>query len=800
MTRFARSRTIPLWLVFCSLPSAIGAQVVQAGPGAISGRVLDSLTRRPVSLVTVTVVGTRLSASTDADGGFMIAGVPRGTYSLQARRIGWEALVRSGVQLDRDTTVDLELLIKPVAVRLSEITVTPGSFAFMETGSAIRQTMSREDIESVPQFGEDIFRAVNRLPGLTSGDYTASFSIRGGRQDETLIVLDGIEIYEPYHLKDFNEGAISIVDVEAIDGVELMTGGFPAKYGNKRSGVFSMTARDARGQDTKASIGLSFINARAMAQGTFARDRGSWFFSARRGYLDLIFGLVGINDLPSPVFYDVFSKVRYDLHPRHTLSFDVLHARDSYTLDGNASTGFNDSIKTREVATNRYGNSYAWVTLKSLLGDRLTVTSLASGGLVTTTRYGSEFNRASPDTIYAIANVRDFHVLGFKQDWLYELSRAMVVEFGYDLRRFDADYSITNRVWKDPDDPSPDTLAFYPQETRSSLARNGTLVAAYLSNRVQLAGPLTVELGLRYDRASYTDDSDFSPRVNTLLRLAEGSNLRLGWGHYRQTQAIADLAALDGLNRYFPSELSRQWTLGFEHLFHGGGAVRVEGYFKRGSSLRPVYRNWKGAIDVFPETDEDRILVYPEGTKSRGIEVYLSRDISRKIGLRGSYALAVVDEEVDRIDNLNDPTPLVFDRVHPSPQDQRHVLHLDITYRPNPKWSIVSSYAFHTGWPATLESTRPVTGPNGETAFPIKPDTILGSRLPSYQRLDVRMTKRAGNLRFFIEVVNLTNHENVFGYDYFLAPAPDGGTRLQRDPETWFTILPSLGVSWSKTF
>ena len=103
---------------------------------------------------------------------------------------------------------------------LKEITVTPGSFSFMDGAGPSAQIMTRRDIESVPQFGEDLFRAVNRLPGLSSGDISAHFSIRGGRHDETLILFDGLELYEPYHMKEFNEGALSIVDLQTIEGVE----------------------------------------------------------------------------------------------------------------------------------------------------------------------------------------------------------------------------------------------------------------------------------------------------------------------------------------------------------------------------------------------------------------------------------------------------------------------------------------------------------------------------------------------------------------------------------------------------
>jgi outer membrane receptor protein involved in Fe transport len=771
-----------------------------AGAAEIRGRVVDSVSGQPVVNAEVALRGTAWRAISDRGGWFTFREVAPGEYILDVRRIGYAPSEGTGVQVADSAVVELTITVRALPVQLSDITVTPGSFTFMQTGPAARLTMSREDIESVPQFGEDIFRAVRRLPGLSGGDYTAQFAIRGGRQDETLIVLDGLEIYEPYHLKDFNEGAISIVDVEAIEGVELLTGGFPAKYGDKRSGVFSMTSRDPRGQPTRVSLGVSFLNARALAQGTFAQDRGSWFFSARRGYFDLVLGLLGINDLPSPSYYDVFSKVRYDLTPRHALTVNLLHARDAYTVDAGATTGFNDSIPTREVAENRYGNSYGWLTLESRLTQRLSVTSLASAGRVTAGRDGTEFAPAGlPDSIYAITNTRNFSVFGLRQDWRFDLSSHMLIEFGFDARRLDADYAIVNRVWRNPDDPTPDTLTFYPQEIRSALTRSGSKFAAFLTDRLQIASPIVLEVGVRYDRVSYTGDRTLSPRVDALVRVAPRSTVRAGWGYYRQTQGISDLAALDGLGRYFPSELSRQWTVGFDHQLEGGGALRIEAYHKRGSALRPLYRNWRGAIDVFPETNEDRILVYPEASRSRGLEVYHTRSVGRKLLLTGSYAWSFVEEDVSRIDNVNNPTVLVFDRTHRAPQDQRHALNLDATLRLGERWSLYSSFAFHTGWPATLEHLESVTNPQGQPDVKVVPDQLYSSSLPSYYRLDARVTRRAGRLRFFAEILNLTNHRNVLGYDYFRGPAPGGGIKLERDPETWFTILPSLGVSWTKT-
>ncbi len=769
----------------------------------IVGEIVDATSRKPVTLAQVTLRGTALRAVTDLSGGFAIRSITPGRYTLEARRIGYEPLVRDGITTGAGEIVRLALTMTPAAFRLAEVTVTPGSFSLLEVGPVGRQTLSRAEIETAP-FGEDLFRALNRLPGLSSGDYGAHFSIRGGRHDETLILLDGLEIYEPFHLKDFNEGALSIIDIETIDGVELLTGGFSAHYGDKRSGVMSISSRTPKADGTHLSFGASFTNAHALIEGTFADRRGSWLVSGRRGFVDLLLGIINKKETTAPSYLDLFGTVRYGLHPKHALALNVLHANDSYRFGFNGTTGFNDTIRTREAADNGYGNSYAWLTLRSLFGRHLAVRSLASIGLVNASRKGDEHEIDRPVELYGVQGNRDFTLQGFKQDFTYQRSNRMVLDWGYDLRALHATFDWTNRVTQNPDDPTPDTTGYYPRITRRAKQADGTTIGAYVSDRLQVFEPLTLELGVRYDGATYTHDSDWSPRLHALVRLSDRNSLRAGWGHYRQRQGIADENAFDRLNRYFPSELSKQWTLGFEHRYADGGSLRAEAYHKTGSHLRPILRNWKGGINVFPESAEDRILVYPEATTSKGLELYHDRSLGSRVHLRGGYALAFVDERVSRIDHVNDPLKPAFDSTHPWPQDQRHAVNLDVSYRPSTNWSITSALTFHTGWPFTDEIAVPVRKRNGTMDLAVRPDSLYGGRLPSYQRMDVRVTRRKrtpnGEFRFFFEVINLTNHENVLGYDVFRVRDAAGGLRLQRDTEAWFTILPSLGVSWSKRF
>jgi hypothetical protein len=106
--------------------------------------------------------------------------------------------------------------------------------------------------------GEDIFRAVKRLPGVSSDDISTKLHIRGGHDREVMVRLDGLELYEPYHLQDWN-GALGIIDLNAVGGVRLAAGGFGVEHGDKQVGVLDMTSRSETGP-AKTTLGFSVSN------------------------------------------------------------------------------------------------------------------------------------------------------------------------------------------------------------------------------------------------------------------------------------------------------------------------------------------------------------------------------------------------------------------------------------------------------------------------------------------------------------------------------------------------------------
>ncbi|MBM3844637.1 MAG: hypothetical protein FJ397_15480, partial [Verrucomicrobia bacterium] len=101
------------------------------------------------------------------------------------------------------------------AVRLAEVVVTPSRFGVAEQAAGSAAAMTGRQLETLPQVGQDLYRSIARLPGLAADDISAQFWVRGAPQSEVRGRLDGLDLIEPFHLKDVG-GALSIVDPAVI--------------------------------------------------------------------------------------------------------------------------------------------------------------------------------------------------------------------------------------------------------------------------------------------------------------------------------------------------------------------------------------------------------------------------------------------------------------------------------------------------------------------------------------------------------------------------------------------------------
>ncbi len=261
----------------------------------VRGITRDAESGAPVEGVRVEVgVAARVVISREA-GRFDVRLPAPGSYTIRATRLGYQPVTVESLLTGRSDSTELVIVMTRASVSLAAVVVTPGTFGIMQTGVAASQSFARDQIEAAPQIGEDIYRAVNRLPGIATDDFTSDFRVRGGAGSELYSTLDGVELVRPFHLQDIG-GSFSIIDVKSIGAVDLTMGGLTADIGNRLTGAFAMRTIEPVSSGVQGSVGMSLMNARAQAQGGFADGRGGWLASYRRGYLDIALKLAGAGD------------------------------------------------------------------------------------------------------------------------------------------------------------------------------------------------------------------------------------------------------------------------------------------------------------------------------------------------------------------------------------------------------------------------------------------------------------------------------------------------------------------------
>ncbi len=783
LTYYETSRRIVVRPATGSVRRAQSSQQSPSQIGTLLGYVRAAPDSQPIAGAQIEVSGHAGELRTNRQGQFRMT-LPAGAYDLTVRALGFAPRQLSDLPVVAGDTNSVTVFMNVAPLRLQDIVVTPSTYGILrEDRVIIPQSLTRQEVQTRPHTGEDIYRAVDRLPGVTTDDISARLTVRGGPNDQVLSILDGLELYEPFHLKDI-DGALSIIDVESVNHVELITGGFAAQYGDKLTGVLSMESTTPRPDRTTTTLGLSFMNATFKNQGGFAGGRGTWLASARRGYLDLVLDITNAADGDeriSPVYYDVFGKVQYQLSSRHLLSGHVLHAGDKMSLVEDDATELESD----------WDQSYGWVNWRADFTDALSANTTLSIGRVTRKRLALDPSGYDGEQQLSVEDRSTFNFYGFKQDWSLLVSPRWIVKWGIDLKRGSADYDYFR--WRRsllPNKTNPFAPLWTPQFDTVTVVTSptGHEAGLYLSHRLRPVDPLTTEIGLRYDYHSHTGDRTVGPRVNAALELGPGTVLRGAWGFFYQSQALQELDAADGDDRFYPAQRAEHRIVGMEHRLRDGTSLRIEAYERRISDPRPEYRSVEPQYEpVWEEGPEDRVRLEPTRGLARGIEVLARRDVGGRFAWSVSYALASAEDEIDG-------------EWVPRPYDQRHTLRLEAAYRPSASWSMSWAWQYHSPWPGTPGGYTLDTLATGDLVFMQFLGRMNSERLPAYHRFDARLSRHfplgRGRLSVYLDVFNLYDRENAKSFNYRIDGL--GGTQfgVVRTTHELLGLLPTVGARW----
>ncbi|WKZ70927.1 MAG: TonB-dependent receptor [Melioribacteraceae bacterium] len=205
--------------------------------GRVGGSIVDAATGDPLPGVNVLVKGTYFGAASDFKGEFIINNVTEGSYTIEISLIGYKTLQYTGVVVESNKTTFLEVKMEESVLTLEQDVIVIGDKPLVdieETQS--KKTITKDDIEMAVV--EDIKDLVTQQAGVVKSDN--SIHIRGGRSYENAFLLDGVSVQDPLAGTGFGLQLSS----NAIEEVEVITGGFNAEYGQATSGIVNVRTRE----------------------------------------------------------------------------------------------------------------------------------------------------------------------------------------------------------------------------------------------------------------------------------------------------------------------------------------------------------------------------------------------------------------------------------------------------------------------------------------------------------------------------------------------------------------------------
>lgn len=783
-----------------------------AAQSRVAGRVLDGLTNDPIA--GARIAGESGAATSGADGTFAI--------ELSADE--------TTVQVSADGYLDTVVAVANAAL---EIHLFPDSFA--ETVEVVSEADARERPSSTPVAPAEVFRApgsidnvfrtLQTLPGVAAtDDFGSRLAVRGGTPDQNLTVMDGIEVHNPYRLF----GIASAFNPDTVENFQLTAGGFGAAHGDRLSSLLVVDNRRGR-PDFQGTTAASVTDGNVVLEGPMpAGPRGSWLFSARRTYYDLVAGALADQDFPS--FADLQLQTGWSLDGGHRFTVTGLRSIEDASLDLNG-----DRAGERAMVGSDVTNGLVSARFDAVLGGQSRSTTIVSwyrneerfdfDGQIRAD--GRRSNAVENATAFDLAElvfdrtlvVRD---LSLRQELDIQLSPRHLVGAGVELHRLETGviFNITgDRNDNEANGSSIRGGAGLPDALDSAL--RGTRGGLWLQDTFTPSANLSVEPGLRLDWSTVNGGTTLSPRFATSYEVAAGTRLRAAVGLYTQSPGYEKLSQSDyfidltgARERGLLHEKATHVVVGVEREIGAALTARVEGYYKRFSDLL------LGRLETDAER-QARIARYdfPAGLQSSVPTAPLILSAPTNDAAGHAYGLDLFLHHTDPTRRLTGWASYAWGRANRDSYQQRYAFEYDRRHafnavarlRLTSRWDVAATARLASGFPhtppiglrvASEEDDRgrlvPATDPEGNLIYGVDyggVENLNSGRLPYYGRVDVRATYQRGRWSMYVEVINLLDRDNPLTLEPRLAHDPTS-TRpsLSEVPSEGFPRLPTFGV------
>jgi hypothetical protein len=721
----------------------------------LSGFVREQKSGESLRDVNVSINKTRIGTSSNQYGFYSIRLKGNLEYEIVFSRVGYKPFSQKITLLNNQI---LHIDLEPSSTLLEEVAV-----------SSERPTKESEKVEmsriSIPmqQFKEvpvilgekDIIKTLQLLPGVQKGNEgTTGLYVRGGSPDQNLIILDDAVVYNANHLFGF----FSTFNNDALKSVELIKGGFPARFGGRISSVLEMQIKEGSKEKFHGEGSLGIISSKLTVEGPIKYKLPiSYLISARRTYADLIMPSSG--DFPSIFFYDLNAKINLELNVKNRLYFSTYLGRD---------LSANSDKRSKSEDGFGWGNTTATLRWNRLISEKIFVNT----SLVFSQYKFKVYNqRTLPEGDFLLeysSKIRDFT---FKTDFDAFVSPNFSMKFGGILTQHL--FAPNAYVLKNP---AKDTSGVRATEI------NALEGAIYIENTWKISNKLNTNFGVRVSGFSVGERTYINPELRFTATFLPAENWAIKTSYSQMNQYI-HLLSNSGLglptDLWVPStekiapQKSQQIAFGIVKDFTKSNiSLTIEGYYKE---MENILGYKQGAnflvLDFGANPNRINSVDWQENVtsgkgKAYGTEVFLQKKYGRIQGWMG-YTLSWIKHQFPALNNGQEFYPKY---------DRRHDFSLVGIYKLRPRTTLSVTWVYGTGNNITIpigshfaskQSFSDVFGNGGVRVAELGEQNNF--RAAPYHRLDVGFRffkkKKKYERTWEISAYNLYNRINPFYYE-----------------------------------
>ncbi|MEM8966385.1 MAG: carboxypeptidase-like regulatory domain-containing protein [Bacteroidota bacterium] len=779
-------------LAFLGAPSTILAQKY-----TVSGYIKD--TTNGEVLIGANVFDLKSSSGTSSNTyGFYSLTLPKDSVNLVYSYVGYQPQT-ARLLLTQDTVISIEL---SESALLDEIVISASEAdKIQEVTQMSSISVPVEQIKSLPAFlGEvDVLKTLQLLPGVQSGNEgTSGLYVRGGGPDQNLILLDGVPVYNASHLFGF----FSVFNADAINNVQLIKGGFPARYGGRLSSVIDISMKEGNMKEFHGEGSLGIIAGKLTLEGPIVKDKTSFIISGRRTWIDvlarpLIRSQTDGEETVGYYFYDLNAKVNHKFSDRDRLYLsaylgdDRFYARYQYEDINNGV-----ELEDEDEAGLQWGN-----ITSALRWNHMFTPKLFSNTTLTYSRYRFDINNeyryeylddsgngvlVDQGLARYLSGIEDFAA---KIDFDFIPSPQHYVRFGVSAIRHTFRPGALNVRYND--EVSEETI----DTTLGSQETDAVEFAAYVEDDLELGRRLKFNIGLHFSGFRVNDEfyTSIQPRIAGRYLLNEQLSLKVS---YVQMAQFIHLLTNSGIG--LPTDLwvpatdqvrpqtAQQWALGGAYNWTSGYEISLEGYYKDMRNLIE-YREGANFIDV--NEDWQNKVAVGDG-RSYGAELLIQKKQGRTTGWLG-YTLSWTDRQFEEL-NFGERFPYKYDR--------RHDLGVAVVHQWRERIDLSATWVFGSGNAITLPTAIYSGRGNSFLGGSIYDYGERNSyRMRAFHRLDASITfhkkTRWGKRAWVLGVYNAYSRRNPF-YLY-LDESSDPSRESQFRQVSLFPIIPSISYRFN---